>query len=238
VVRIQLHGRFVVVVEGRSVEHLLPGRRGRALVAYLACRRRAVDRCVLADALCSSGSGLTALLSKVRPTLAPIEIVGRQSVQLVLPEGGLIDSAVAAEAAHRADAAAARRDWPEAWTHALSTLFVTQRPFLPDLHEPWVGEHREEVGRLHRRALTCYAEACLALATPTELASAERSARELVRAEPLDEKGHRLLMRALEGRGDRAEALRVYERLRRMLLDELGVGPGPETRALHAEILR
>jgi DNA-binding SARP family transcriptional activator len=238
VVRIQLHGRFVVVVEGGSVEHLLPGRRGRALVAYLACRRGAVDRCELADALRSSGTGLTALLSKVRSVLAPVEIVGRQSVQLVLPEGGLVDAAVAAEAAHRADAAASRRDWPEAWTHALSTLFVTQRPFLPDLDDPWVGEHREEVGRLHRRALTCYAEACLALATPTELASAERSARELVRAAPLDEKGHRLLMRALAARGDRAEALRVYERLRRMLLDELGVGPGPETRALHGEILR
>jgi DNA-binding SARP family transcriptional activator len=238
VVRIQLHGRFVVVVEGGSVEHLLPGRRGRALVAYLACRRGAVDRCELADALRSSGTGLTALLSKVRSVLAPVEIVGRQSVQLVLPEGGLVDAAVAAEAAHRADAAASRRDWPEAWTHALSTLFVTQRPFLPDLDDPWVGEHREEVGRLHRRALTCYAEACLALATPTELASAERSAWELVRAAPLDEKGHRLLMRALAARGDRAEALRVYERLRRMLLDELGVGPGPETRALHGEILR
>ncbi|GLL12326.1 hypothetical protein GCM10017577_34670 [Pseudonocardia halophobica] len=38
-------------------------------------------------------------------------------MRLVLPEGGLIDSAVAAEAAHRADAAAARGDRPEAWSH-------------------------------------------------------------------------------------------------------------------------
>jgi DNA-binding SARP family transcriptional activator len=117
-------------------------------------------------------------------------------------------------------------------------LFVTQRPFLPDLDGPWVEECREDVRRLHLRALTCYAEACLALATTTELASAERSARELVRSEPLDENGHRLLMRALAARGHRAEALREYERLRRMLLDELGVGPGPDTRALHKDILQ
>jgi DNA-binding SARP family transcriptional activator len=45
-------------------------------------------------------------------------------------------------------------------------------------------------------------------------------------------------MRALAARGDRAEALREYERLRWMLLDELGVGPGPATRALHEAILQ
>lgn len=209
------------------MEDLLPGRRGRQLVAYLAYHRRPVERGVLADTLCpgTPAIGLTALLSKVRAVLAPVEIIGRQSLQLVLPEGGLVDPA----------AASARQDWPEAWTHALSTLFVTQRPFLPDLTDPWVDECREDVRRLHLRALACYAQACLGLATATELASA---ARELVRSEPLDENGHRLLMRALAARGDRAEALREYERLRRMLLDELGVGPGPATRALHEAILQ
>src|SRR5690348_5352586 len=50
--RIQLHGRFAVQVGGRSVEHGLPGRRARLLVAYLAAHRlSAVDRARLIELL-------------------------------------------------------------------------------------------------------------------------------------------------------------------------------------------
>jgi len=38
--------------------------------------------------------------------------------------------------------------------------------------------------------------------------------------------------------GNRGEALRVYERLRRLLSDELGVDPSPELRAVHLAVLR
>jgi hypothetical protein len=38
-VRIQLCGRFVVVIDGSRIEDTLPGRRGRALFAYLVLNR-------------------------------------------------------------------------------------------------------------------------------------------------------------------------------------------------------
>ena len=44
-------------------------------------------------------------------------------------------------------------------------------------------------------------------------------------------------MRALAASGNTAEALRVYERLRTLLREELGIAPCSETLALHAELL-
>jgi DNA-binding SARP family transcriptional activator len=85
--------------------------------------------------------------------------------------------------------------------------------------------------------LEACAAACLGLAG-AELATAERAARELVATAPFHERGQRLLMRALVARGDDAEALRVYEALRRLLRDELGTAPSAATAALHTAIVR
>lgn len=242
-VRLQLHGQYALIIDGRRCEDRLPGRRGRLLLAYLACDRRAVERTTLLRVLwCPAelGNGavntFTALVSKVRSAIEPLELCGRQSLRLVLPAGSVVDALVAEAAAHAADTAAARRDWRAQWTASLSTLFVTQRPFLPDLNGAWVEERREQVRRTHRRALSRYAEACLRLGA-SELASAERSARELVRFDPLAETGYCLLMRALAGQGDRAAALTVYEELRRRLREELGISPADEAQAIYHELL-
>ena len=55
-----------------------------------------------------------------------------------------------------------------------------------------------------------------------------------MREAPLREAGHRLLMEALAARGEVAEALAAYERLRVLLREELGTAPGEAVRALHA----
>ncbi|MGD9988122.1 AfsR/SARP family transcriptional regulator [Pseudonocardia sp.] len=243
-VRIQLHGRFALSVDGRPVEQALPGRRGRLLIALLADSRHSpVDRSTVVERLwepVAPGSGaaatFAALLSKVRALVAPVEIRGRSGLQLVLPENSIVDGAVAGAALHAAEAATAQQDWRRAWTQALSALFVLQRTFLAEFDEPWVQRRRAELGHDRRRALSCYAEACLQLG-PTELASAERSARALVDDDPLAETGYRLLMRALDRRGDRGAALEVYARLTRALREDLGAVPGPASRALHAELL-
>ena len=44
-------------------------------------------------------------------------------------------------------------------------------------------------------------------------------------------------MRVLEARDNRPEALTVYDHLRRMLRDELGIAPGASTQALHRRLL-
>jgi tetratricopeptide (TPR) repeat protein len=55
---------------------------------------------------------------------------------------------------------------------------------------------------------------------------------------PLHELAHSRLMLALAGAGQQAEALRVYDRLRDHLADDLGLDPGNDLREAHLAILR
>ncbi|WP_189332849.1 AfsR/SARP family transcriptional regulator [Actinoplanes ianthinogenes] len=60
---------------------------------------------------------------------------------------------------------------------------------------------------------------------------------ESARQHPYREQLHGQLMRALYRTGRQADALGVYQRLRRNLAEDLGVEPGPAIRAVHAAIL-
>ena len=58
----------------------------------------------------------------------------------------------------------------------------------------------------------------------------------MLQLDPLLEHGWRRLMRLHHGRGDRGAAVAAFERCERVLRDELGLRPGPETLALLAEV--
>src|SRR5207244_2379476 len=119
---------------------------------------------------------------------------------------------------------------------ALTALMVARRGFLTEYDEAWVEPWRAELDLVYERALACYAEACLGIGG-TEVPGAERAARRLIERAPLSETGYRLLMEVLAARGDTAAALAVYEQLRRIVRDELGVDPGPAVRQLHYRLL-
>jgi hypothetical protein len=67
---------------------------------------------------------------------------------------------------------------------------------------------------------------------------ATRDAELVLELEPFRETAYRLLMRAHVGAGNPAEALRVYERCRGLIQEELGVSPSPETEAVYLGIIR
>ena len=60
---------------------------------------------------------------------------------------------------------------------------------------------------------------------------------EEARRHPLDERLQGLLMRALHLSGRQADALEVYARARRVMVEELGLEPGHELQELHAAVL-
>jgi DNA-binding SARP family transcriptional activator len=85
------------------------------------------------------------------------------------------------------------------------------------------------------RACECLAEAYIWNGEPS---IAVDVAKELVAIHPYRETGYQLLMRAHAAAGNRAEALWVYERCRKLISEELGVDPSVETRAVYLEVLR
>lgn len=241
--RVQLCGQFAVELAGRRVDHALPGRQGRLLFGYLVLSRlQPVPRDTLVDALwgesppASAGAALNVLISKVRAVVGPDVLRGRAPLSLALPEPAHVDVEMAASALHSAESAVALGDWRRAWTLALTAQFVGRRRFMPEADTVWAESWRRRLGEIHARALECYATACLELAGP-ELPGAERAARELREVAPFRETGHLLLMRALAGKGNVAEALAVYERTRLLLREELGVDPSRALQDAYAELL-
>ncbi len=85
------------------------------------------------------------------------------------------------------------------------------------------------------RAIGDRIAADLALGSPPDALVTELS--DLVAAHPLREPFHTLLIRALLAAGRRADALAAYEKVRRLLADELGTDPGPDLRAAHLAAL-
>ena len=242
--RIYLCGPLVAVLGGERIDPLLPGRQGRLAFAYLVTNKeRPVERGRLMEALWGDSppadpeTALSAILSKMRKVIAPLELEGRGSLRLVMPTGAWVDIDAATEALHRAESAASRELFHDAWSPARVTLHIAARGFLTDLDARWIDEARRRVEELHLRALECYGEACLAIGG-TEIDGARRCGQVLVAESPYRESGYRILMRAHEADGNPAEAIRLYGALKARLGDELGASPGAETQQLHKDILR
>jgi DNA-binding SARP family transcriptional activator len=241
--RVQLCGSFAVELRGRRIDTLLPGRQGRLLFAYLAIfRLQTVSRDALMEALwgddrpANAGGALSALISKSRAVVGSDVLRGRTELSLALPEPARVDVEVAVSQLHSAESAVAVGDWRRAWAPALSALFVARGTFMPEAQAEWAEVWRRRLTDMHIRALECYAEICLGL-RGAELPGAERAGRELVQAAPFRESGHLLLMRALAARGNVAEALAVYERLRVLLRDEVGVAPSEAVQEAYLRLL-
>ena len=241
--RIQVCGQLAVEVDGERRESRLPGRQGRLLLTYLVLRRHdRLTRDQLTDALwptdppAAAETAVYALVSKLRAAIGPDLLTSRETVRLNLPSDAWVDLEAARDGIHRAESALALGEWGRAWGAAQISLFVARRGFLPDEELAWAAPVRREIEEMYVRALETYATASLHLGG-TELATAERSARELVAAAPFRESGHRTLMRALADQGNTAEALVAYESLRQLLGQELGVAPSIPTRELHQALL-
>src|SRR5918997_3838446 len=164
-VRIHLRGELRLEVNGSRVEGKLPGRLGRALLAYLVLNRsRVVTRDELVEALWPASvprdpaATLSTLLSSLRRALGPELLTGRSELRLELPEDAEVDVEVAAGAL--AAARAALPDDPEtACSQAQTALDIYESGLVPLFDAPWLedGRRAQEDDRLE--ALELLAEA-------------------------------------------------------------------------------
>jgi DNA-binding SARP family transcriptional activator len=241
--RIQLCGRLVVKLDARRVEDALPGANGRLLFAYLVlnrARRMGRDELLMAlygeQAMPDHHPRLSVLLSKLRRVIGAELLAGRSEIELVLPPGAFVDVEAALEAAHRAESHIAGGEWAEAWGPAGVAYHVANRPLLQGQERPWLDEWRRRLDDVRLRGLECFAAARLGLGG-SALPQAEDCARRLIELAPYRETGHRILMETLERRGNVAEALLAYDRLRVLLRDDLGIVPTPAMQGIHRRLL-
>jgi DNA-binding SARP family transcriptional activator len=241
--RIQLCGRFVVRLDGRRVEDAFAGAKGQLLFAYLVLNRlRRTDRDELLsavygeDATSDHQPRLSVLLSKLRRVIGPELLSGRAQIELVLPADAFVDVEAALDGLHRAESHIAAGEWAEAWGPAGIAYHVASRPLLQGRDRPWLDEWRRRLDDVRLRGLECFAAARLGLGGPT-LPQAEQCGRQLIALAPYRESGYRILMEALELRGNVAEALLVYDRLRVLLRDELGIAPSPAVQTVYRRLL-
>ena len=129
-----------------------------------------------------------------------------------------------------------RRDATEALPVLRHAESLWRGPAFADLAgELAVTAETERLEALRLMTVEARIEAAMALGHPGEALVAELEA--LVQAHPFRERTWAQLMRCLYRDGRQAEALDAYQRLRRLLADELGLTPAPELEPLEHDIL-
>jgi DNA-binding SARP family transcriptional activator/tetratricopeptide (TPR) repeat protein len=189
------------------------------------------------DAPSGHAQALNVVLSKLRRALGPdvIENAGERAVQLT--PSATVDLDEAQPALDAAFAARDRGDWPAVAEAAGRVAELADAGLLPGYEAPWLEDPRRRLEELGLQARELRGDAGLAMGG-AELAPAERAAQELVELAPYRESGYLLLMRVREAQGNVVEALRVHDRLRTLLRDELGVAPGPQVQAEFERMLK
>lgn len=243
---ISLLGAFQATLDGVPL-HDFESDKARALLAYLVVeadqphRREALAGLLWPESDESTARGnLRRVLSNVRQVIgdrdseSPFLLVTRQSIQLDGKRDVQLDVAdfvrgVAGEAGR----APAIHELEEA-------VALYKGPFLagfslPDSapFEDWM-RHTSEA--LHQQALAALWRMARHYESERDNVTALQHTQRLLELDPYAEAAQRQMMRLLALSGQRSEALAQYEACRQLLVEELGIGPAEETRALARRI--
>jgi predicted ATPase/DNA-binding SARP family transcriptional activator len=230
-------GSFEVVGEAGSITLCGPERRG--LLAWLATHAgQPVDTDRLIEELWGGGGSdsaaatVQAHVSKIRTLLGP------DGAALQTCPGGYllaVDPGDVDALRFERDVAAAGAEPDVARRLALldEALALWRGPPLEEFAGArWADQAIRRLEAVHLHALQRRGDALLALDRAEDAAELEPVAR----AHPLDERLWAQLMLSLYRTGRQADALDAYEQVRRHLVDELGIEPGPELATLERRI--
>jgi DNA-binding SARP family transcriptional activator len=231
--RIGLLGGFQTLsASGSTLE--IPGRKVRALLAYLAVSPGPRERDSLVALLWGDRSDREARHS-LRQALSSL----RKAVPGVLTEGTVV--ALNTDAAEIDVAAFERLAQQEDVTALEEAARLYRGPFLAGFEgggasfEEWRTIERERLGEL---ALETLGRLLAEQMRRDALERAIQTALRLLAIDPLQEAVHRTLMRLFARQGRRAAALHQYQQCVGWMRHELGVEPEEETRELYRDLLR
>ena len=192
----------------------------------------------LLEDLWPASAGRNTLQSKVsqlRRALGDRDlVVGEDDTYRLAVEPDSVDAVEVVDLAGRASAARHAGDATTALGLASEGLRRFRSEVLIDLGD-WAEPHRARLEEVRLGLLEDMMAARVDLGAGGELVGELET---LVSRHPLRERLWASLMTALYRGGRQADALAAYARVRRLLIDELGVEPGPDLRALEQQLLR
>lgn len=223
-------GAMHLCLDGASLP--LSSRKALAVLTFLALQPAGTESRERVSALLWSDSGpdqgraaLRQTLRRLKADLGPDEdLIEADRSVLRLARPVRLDIIEAIDAAGRGEVPALLDKGD-----AVGTLFADLEDLDPDFNL-WIAVQRERLGA----QLLAKLEAALAAAVdpPQRLALAEA----LNRLDPTHEGAARAAMQAHLALGDTGQAMRVYERLWKVLEDELDVEPSERTQAVYVAI--
>jgi predicted ATPase/DNA-binding SARP family transcriptional activator len=233
---LSLLGTAVITLKGERVDRQVPAK-SQALLFYLAVTGQVHSRNRLAGLLwgdkpeASAKANLRKALSTLGPMFGDVLIITRQTVAFDRDSDYWVDvEAFESALAENEPASKSLDPWREA-------VALYRGEFLAGFSlrhalefEEWVLLERERLRQLAIHGLHRLSEACRVRG---EYAAAIEYTGRLLALEPWQEEAHRQLMTLLARNGQLSAALAQYETCRRVLAEELGVEPLPETQALY-----
>jgi predicted ATPase/DNA-binding SARP family transcriptional activator len=233
---LSLLGTVVITVNGEQVDGHVPAK-SQALLCYLAVTGQAHSREKLAGLLWGdkpenkAKANLRKELFTLRNIFDQALIITHQTVAFNRDNSYWLDMEVF-------EAALAKVD-PE--LESLESLREAVELYRGDFlegfsvrqagdFEEWTLQERERLRQLAIEGLYRLSVACTARG---EYAAGIEYTNRLLTLEPWQEQAHRQLMTLLARNGQHSAALAQYETCRRILAEELGVEPMPETQALY-----
>jgi DNA-binding SARP family transcriptional activator len=245
----RIHIMLLGTVRGRVLtdEITLSGSQPRLVLAALARRPGSVVTAdEIAEILWPEGRALhwegavRGVMSKVRSFLYVLDPVAlhldnvAHTYRLVCSADVTTDIAEAeAEVAAAGNHMAAGR-FDEASAAAAVAAAILEDRLVPGHEGEWLDLWRSQLAALRRRALRLGSIANTARGNHDQAIELAALA---VADDAYDEESHRVLMASHLAAGNRAAALRAYGTCRRVLADDLGVPPSPETEALYLRLL-
>ncbi|WP_134000362.1 BTAD domain-containing putative transcriptional regulator [Kribbella sp. VKM Ac-2566] len=219
----------------------VPGARLRGLLVVLALDAgRVVPKATLVDWIwgeqppTDAANALQRLVSRLRKVLPDGSVEGHTDGYRLQIDPDAVDAVRFERLLTRA-----RTDHdPQGVRLLREALGLWRGPAMQDVGLTESGAFDAAVTRLDGLRLTAMEDRYDAEITLGHGADLVTELTDLVAAHPVRERLVAALMRALVASGRDTEALRVYERTRETLADELGVDPSPELSALHVALLR
>ncbi len=219
--KLYLLGGFRLERDGKILR--LPRRKVEALLAYLALFPHEHTREKLAALFwgdstdADARTSLRVALTNLRTALGEnLLLADRETIELN-PEFPLWVDALEFERAARAE----------------SSVENYNGELLPNFYDEWVLEKREALRELYLETLLSLAQRHRAAGNYAE---AIGSARRVLETELSNESAHQQLMFCYAQSGDRSAALKQYAECKKILAQELGVEPSPETEQLYQRI--